>query len=50
MYLAGIHYDYSGCPIEAFGHDRNGDVSWNNANVICIMLSLVYHQLLIRTL
>ena len=38
---AGIHYDYSGCPIEAFGHDRNGDVSWNNANVIRIMLSLV---------
>ena len=32
MFLSGI---------EAFGHDRNGDVSWNNANVICIMLSLV---------
>jgi len=41
MYLAGIHYDYSGCPIEAFGHDGKGDVFWNNANAICITLSLV---------
>ena len=41
MYLAGIHYDHSGCPIEAFGHDRKGNVFWNNVNAICIMLSLV---------
>jgi len=45
MYLAGIHYDYSGCPIEAFGHDGKGDVFWNNANAICIMLSLVKNNL-----
>jgi len=42
MYVAGIHYDYSGCPIEAFGHGGKGDAFWNNANVICITLSLVY--------